>query len=127
MKNLIPLMLLIMMCINKTAIQSQNYNQTRAANLANGALQGQAVAGLCPIQNTKLTPCAFAAYKDSLFRAHGHLMEAILTQYGFPGYDLVGKKGSYNFWLMAQHCDYNPTFQEDVLAAMKIQVAKRNA
>jgi len=37
-----------------------------------------------------------------------------MKQYGFPGYDLVGQKGSNSFWLIVQHCDKDVDFQEQV-------------
>jgi hypothetical protein len=58
-----------------------------------------------------------------------NLIEAkkIFTQYGFPGNDLVGEKGSMMYFLLVQHADKDPAFQEKVLQALKSQVDKRNA
>ncbi|MEZ4920342.1 MAG: DUF6624 domain-containing protein [Saprospiraceae bacterium] len=54
-------------------------------------------------------------------------VKKIYAQYGYPGIDLVGKVSSHNFWLLVQHCDTDPEFQETVLASMKIEVDKENA
>jgi hypothetical protein len=51
----------------------------------------------------------------------------IFSTYGFPNYDLVGVKGSHNFWLIVQHQDYHPSFQDSVLTAMKIEAEKGKA
>ncbi|MDF2430855.1 MAG: hypothetical protein JWP44_486 [Mucilaginibacter sp.] len=50
----------------------------------------------------------------------------IIGKYGYPGYSLVGDV-SNNFWVIVQHCDDDVTFQEHVLALMKIEVRKNNA
>lgn len=46
-------------------------------------------------------------------------LKQIFQTYGFPNYDLVGEKASTNFWLMIQHQDAHPEFQEEVLVKMK--------
>lgn len=46
----------------------------------------------------------------------------IFQQYGYPNYDLVGSSGELFFWLLVQHQDHHPQFQDSVLTAMKIQV-----
>src|ERR1700748_3276274 len=52
--------------------------------------------------------------------------KAIIKKYGFPGFDQVGET-SNNFWAIIQHCDDDIPFQEQVLALMKIQIARNNA
>ncbi len=39
----------------------------------------------------------------------------LFYEHGFPGYDKVGEKGSHNFWLLTQHMDNHPEFQDTVL------------
>jgi hypothetical protein len=51
----------------------------------------------------------------------------IFYQYGFPNYDLVGPKGANDFWLLIQHQDRHPSFQDSVLTKMKIEVDKGKA
>ena len=55
------------------------------------------------------------------------MVKNIFNQFGYPGYDVVGKTGSHNFWLVVQHMDNHPTFQDSVLAKMKIEVSKDNS
>ncbi|MEM1330221.1 MAG: DUF6624 domain-containing protein [Planctomycetota bacterium] len=43
----------------------------------------------------------------------------IFVEFGFPGYDSVGEEASNAFWLLVQHADHDPSFQEEVLGAMK--------
>jgi len=52
--------------------------------------------------------------------------KAIIKKYGYPGFNQVGE-WSNDFWAIAQHCDDDIPFQEQVLALMKVEVAKNNA
>lgn len=69
----------------------------------------------------------WSAFKDSVFTTHEKKLQEIFKLHGFVGYDVAGEEGSLNFWLMVQHSDHNPDFQEKVLAAMEIEVANENA
>jgi len=73
------------------------------------------------------SPEKWESFKDSVFTTHQKRLEEIFEESGFPGYDLVGKEGSMDFWLMVQHSDHVPDFQEKVLSQMKAQVDKGNA
>ena len=52
--------------------------------------------------------------------------KAIISKYGYPGYNLAGEKSDTFFWII-QHCDDDIPFQEKVLGLMKIEIAKNNA
>ncbi|WP_181949500.1 DUF6624 domain-containing protein [Christiangramia echinicola] len=67
------------------------------------------------------------SFKDSVYSTHQNRIEEIFDKYGFAGYDLVGKDGSRSFWLMVQHSDHKPDFQERVLSDLKKEVEKENA
>lgn len=66
-------------------------------------------------------------FKDSIYKTHQKRIAEIFNKNGFPGYNLLGKEGSQNFWIMVQHSDHNPEFQNKVLQKMKLQVDKKNA
>jgi hypothetical protein len=66
-------------------------------------------------------------FKDSVFTTHKVRLEKIFDEFGFPGYNLVGKEGSNNFWLMVQHSDKDIDFQSRVLEKLKIEVENNNA
>ena len=51
----------------------------------------------------------------------------IVKKYGYPGYNLVGEKGSNYFWAIVQHCDDDVAFQQKVLLLMAKQVKRHNA
>jgi len=55
------------------------------------------------------------------------LLKEIFAEYGFPNEDLVGTEGSGNFWLLVQHQDAHPDFQDSVLTQMKIEVDANKA
>ena len=68
-----------------------------------------------------------AQKRDSVFEANGERCKEIFSRVGFPGIDRVGEDGAQNFWLLVQHCDYDPAFQKKVLEGMKVQVDRNNA
>lgn len=53
-----------------------------------------------------------------------YVCKKIIEQYGYPNYEIVGNTSSYNFWLLLQHQDKHPSFQDSVLSKMKIEVDK---
>lgn len=55
------------------------------------------------------------------------IVKNIFNEYGYPGHNLVGQTSSHNFWLVVQHMDNDPIFQDSVLTKMKIEVDKDNA
>lgn len=67
------------------------------------------------------------AYKDSVFRTNKKRAEEIFDKYGYPGFTLVGERGSHDFWLIVQHCDFDPDFQINVLKDMKTEMENGNA
>jgi hypothetical protein len=54
-------------------------------------------------------------------------VKKIFYSHGFPNYDLVGVKGSHNFWYIVQHQDWHVEFQDSVLIAMKPEAEKGKA
>jgi len=65
--------------------------------------------------------------RDSINRVHKKVLDSIIQEYNYPGYDLVGKKGESDFWVMVQHSDFDSDFQSKVLVLLKEQVDKKNA
>jgi hypothetical protein len=54
----------------------------------------QAAAGMPSDSLKALPPVRLQRYKDSVFTLNEQRLKIVMSQYGFPGYDLVGKKGS---------------------------------
>lgn len=66
----------------------------------------------------------FFEEKERLMGVRGARCEMIFEEVGYPDYEMVGEEASEAFWLIVQHCDYDPEFQERVMIEMK-DVVKR--
>jgi len=121
---------LLSLCFAFTTVaqaQSKKFNQPLADSLAKWVIVDQLAAKVPEGAMKDWSQERWYKYKDSVFSTHQQLLAKVFKQYGYPGYDLVGKQGSNNFWLMVQHCDKTPAFQQQVLDAMKVELAKNNA
>ncbi|MFZ5496137.1 MAG: DUF6624 domain-containing protein [Verrucomicrobiota bacterium] len=58
---------------------------------------------------------------------HLKRMKEIIEKYGWPGRSLVGESGAANAWLLIQHCDSDPQFQELCVALLEKAVAAGEA
>ncbi|MDF4220768.1 hypothetical protein PXC01_04150 [Maribacter sp. M208] len=135
MKKIIGILivgLLLFGCKEKTSEKREikeklEFNQELANELKKMAEIDQIAAYIPQGEYKKMTDMQWNSYKDSVFTTHEMRLKQIFKQYGFVGFDLAGKEGSQNFWLMIQHSDHNPDFQKEVLEKMKIEVDKGNA
>lgn len=130
--NKTPLFVILLLILTRSsALEAQQaavtFNKALADSLNTWKDVDQIAANIPSGKYKELPTEAWQHYKDSVFGNHQSILENIFNRYGFPGYDLVGKDGSHHFWLMVQHCDKWPAFQEKVLTAMKQQVDKKNA
>lgn len=103
------------------------FNQELADELTKMAEVDQIAAYIPQGEYKKMTTEQWNAFKDSVFTTHEKRLKQIFDKHGFVGFDLAGEEGSESFWLMVQHSDNNPEFQEEVLGKMKIEVGKENA
>ena len=55
------------------------------------------------------------------------LLKAMISKYGWPSYDMIGENAAKAAWLLAQHADADPEFQEQVLSLMKPLVEQSQA
>ena len=111
-----------------TAVQTKaQFNQALAEELASMAAIDQIAAYIPQGKYKELSLAHWNAFKDSVFTTHQKRLAEIFNAYGYPGFEVAGKEGSKNFWLMVQHSDYDPEFQQQVLAEMKLEVDKGNA
>ena len=120
------LVVLVACCLSVQA-QSKKIDQPLVDSLAKWAILDQTAAGPRQGRFKEMTAAQRVHYNDSVFTVNEQRLKSIFDKYGFPGYDLVGEKGSNNFWLMVQHCDKDPGFQQEVLKAMRAELAKHNA
>ncbi|PAW92079.1 hypothetical protein CKK33_00640 [Mucilaginibacter sp. MD40] len=121
------LLSLCYLSVLSTFAQNKKFNQPLADSLAKWVKVDQIAASVPQGEYKNWTRERWDNFKDSVFNTHQRLLANIFKQYGYPGYDLVGKTGSNHFWLMVQHCDKHPDFQIQVLKAMKVEVDKNNA
>ena len=117
----------LMLCCISARAQHKKIDQPLADSLAKWAILDQTAAGPRLGRFKEMTTAQRTHYNDSVFAVNELRLKSIFDKYGFPGYDLVGEKGSNNFWLMVQHCDKDVGFQQEVLKAMKAKLAKHNA
>ncbi|MGO4919164.1 DUF6624 domain-containing protein [Maribacter spongiicola] len=103
------------------------FNQVLADELLRMAVVDQIAAGVPSGKYRELPLEEWKKFKDSVFRTREKRLQKVFKNNGFLGYDLVGKDGSRNFFLMVQHSDHKPEFQSRVLEKMKIEVDKSNA
>jgi predicted esterase len=104
-------------------------NESLKNELANMVQLDQVVASNSkpPEEYSDLTQTKWESFKDSIFKVHKIKLENILNEHGYPGFNKVGEMGEFHFWLLAQHCDFDPSFQKRVLDSMKIHVKNQNA
>lgn len=103
------------------------FNQDLADELSKMAEVDQIAAYIPQGDYKKMTIEQWNNFKDSVFTTHQKRLKQIFDEYGFVGFDLAGQDGSRNFWLMVQHSDHNPDFQQKVLEKMKIEADNENA
>lgn len=60
-------------------------------------------------------------------RVHTQRMRAIVRRYGWPTYDMVGKRAADAAWLLVQHADHDVVWQERCLAMMQNAVSAEQA
>lgn len=103
------------------------FNQALANELNQMSKIDQVAAYIPQGKYKKLSIEEWKSFKDSVFTTNHKRLEEIFNKYGYTGYNLVGKEGANNFWVIAQHSDHNPNFQKRVLDKMKIEVEQGNA
>ncbi len=73
------------------------------------------------------TDAALAAKLGEVDRDNTTWLKAYLGEHGWPGYDKVGRNGSMGFFLLAQHADHDPVFQDQALAMLRDAVERGQA
>lgn len=112
---------------NDIADKKNSFNQTLADELRHMAAIDQIAAYIPQGKYKEWSAERWNGFKDSVFTTHKVRLEEILDEFGYPGYNLVGKEGETHYWLMVQHCDYDPDFQLKVLGELKTEVENKNA
>lgn len=123
-RSIMKKIILLLIFLNNINVFAQT-NTALKDSLAKMVVWDQKVAGFQP--KYALNDPNREKFKDSVFTAHYEQLQLIFSKHGYPGFDLVGKEGSNHFWLLVQHMDNWPDFQQKVLKAMKKQVLRKNA
>ena len=110
-----------------TKTNKVEFNKQLADELKSMAEIDQVAAYVPQGKYKELTRDQWEKFTDSVFTTHKLRLEQIFDEFGYPGYDLVGKEGSNHFWLMVQHSDKDIDFQSRVLEKLKIEVENKNA
>jgi hypothetical protein len=78
-----------------------------------------------PVDSVRLAE----AYRNMMLAdSLNHLaLVVIVEKHGFPDADLLGSEGTHLFWLLMQHQDAHPDFQQQVLALMEKAVQQGKA
>ena len=136
MKNLIYIVpfLFLVACkeIQTKTVQEQQtgqevqFDQELATQLSEMATVDQLYAGI-PQGNHEGDWDAWMILRDSVNRSHQKILKSVIDRSGYPGFDRVGEAGESDFWVMVQHSDFDPAWQEEVLTLLKIEVAATNA
>jgi hypothetical protein len=111
----------------QSVVDKIEFNASLADELKRMEKVDQIAAYIPQGEYAKLSKKEWNSFKDSVYTTHQKRSEEIFNEFGFLGYDLVGKEGSDNFWVIIQHSDHDPEFQEKVLEKMKVQVDRGNA
>lgn len=70
---------------------------------------------------------AAGAEMAALNARHLEQLKAIIDKHGWPTHELVGEDGAHAAWLLVQHMDADPDFQERCLALLESAVARGQA
>ena len=108
-------------------VQPVKFDQELADELARMAEVDQIAVFIAQGKYNDYTKEEWKAFKDSVLYTHQKRLEKMFDEHGFVGFNLAGEQGSHNFWLMVQHSDHAPEFQQEILTAMESEVAKGNA
>jgi len=66
-------------------------------------------------------------YNPSVILQNTSRLKEIIREFGWPTYNLVGEDGAHAAWLVIQHADNNPHFQEYCLALFEDAVKNKQA
>lgn len=69
----------------------------------------------------------FEAKRDSIGIDNQKRIQNLFAQYGYLGFDQVGKENATLFWLPIQHADNDVEFQQKMLKALAKEIKKNNA
>ncbi|WP_423999202.1 DUF6624 domain-containing protein [Maribacter sp. IgM3_T14_3] len=69
----------------------------------------------------------FEIRKDSVRLLNQGKIKKLYEEYGYLGYNKIGKEASHDFWISIQHADNDIQFQRKMLGELKKEMLKNNA
>lgn len=127
MKSLIYIICILVLFTGCAAKITENKKLQLAKELNDMVVIDQIAASIPRGKYKNYTRDQWDKFKDSVFANDKMKLEILFNKYGFLGFNKVGKDGSNNFWLLVQHLDKYPDFQNKILRAMNKEVLKKNA
>lgn len=106
--------------------QQVHFDQALATKLAEMTAVDQLYAGT-PQGKYEGDWDAWMVLRDSVNRVHQKFLKEIIDTSGYPGFDRIGESGESDFWVMVQHSDFDPAWQEEVLALLIVEAKANNA
>lgn len=79
------------------------------------------------IDNGELGTTEYHPRMKTVHEKNNSRIKEIITQYGWPGFSLVGKEGSEAAWLMVQHAVLDTEFMGECIFLLKDAVLKNDA
>lgn len=79
------------------------------------------------IDNGELGTTEYHPRMKTVHEKNNSRIKEIITQYGWPGFSLVGKEGSEAAWLMVQHAVLDTEFMGECIFLLKDAVLKNEA
>jgi len=124
MKQIIIILLCLSHSLFGQTSDSLEFNKELSNSIIRMGKLDQTASGL-PIN--EMTWDEFTIYKDSIFHLNYSQIKTIFNSHGYLGYKEIGQSAETYYWVIIQHCDFDITFQSNVLVSMKTQVDKNNA
>lgn len=69
----------------------------------------------------------FESKRDSVGTDNQKRIKKLYSEYGYLGFDKIGKENSNKFWITIQHADNDVKFQQQMLKALRKEVNRNNA
>ncbi len=112
---------------NGSTDKKVRFNQGLANEFKNMAIIDQVAANFPSGEYINWSKERWIKFADSIFNKNKKRLKEVFSEFGYPGYDLVGREGEADFWVMVQHCDSDTNFQRDVLNKLTVEAKKKNA
>jgi hypothetical protein len=69
----------------------------------------------------------FELKRDSVSIDNQKRIKKLYSEYGYLGFDKVGKENATKFWITIQHADNDVKFQQQMLKALHKEISRNNA